>query len=91
MTFYLAIRHVAIWRRNGQEERIRTSGPRLPKTVLYQAELLPDSDTRSTLASCGRRARIGVDSEGGKRAIRSYSFGHGKRSESKCTIRSRAP
>ncbi len=27
---------------NGRGERIRTSGPRLPKTVLYQAELLPD-------------------------------------------------
>jgi hypothetical protein len=26
----------------GRGERIRTSGPRLPKTVLYQAELLPD-------------------------------------------------
>ena len=28
---------------NGRGERIRTSGPCLPKTVLYQAELLPDS------------------------------------------------
>ena len=27
---------------NGRGERIRTSGPCLPKTVLYQAELLPD-------------------------------------------------
>ena len=27
----------------GREERIRTSGPCLPKTVLYQAELLPDA------------------------------------------------
>ena len=27
---------------DGREERIRTSGPCLPKTVLYQAELLPD-------------------------------------------------
>ncbi len=26
----------------GRGERIRTSGPCLPKTVLYQAELLPD-------------------------------------------------
>ena len=25
--------------KNGRSERIRTSGPRLPKTVLYQAEL----------------------------------------------------
>src|SRR5690349_22105841 len=28
--------------KNGRGERIRTSGPCLPKTVLYQAELLPD-------------------------------------------------
>lgn len=27
----------------GRGERIRTSGPCLPKTVLYQAELLPDA------------------------------------------------
>ena len=27
---------------DGRGERIRTSGPCLPKTVLYQAELLPD-------------------------------------------------
>ncbi len=26
----------------GRGERIRTSGPRVPNTVLYQAELLPD-------------------------------------------------
>ncbi len=26
----------------GRSERIRTSGPRLPKTVLYQAELHSD-------------------------------------------------
>jgi hypothetical protein len=29
---------------HGRGERIRTSGPCLPKTVLYQAELLPDGD-----------------------------------------------
>ena len=29
-------------RKFGRGERIRTSGPCLPKTVLYQAELLPD-------------------------------------------------
>lgn len=29
--------------RVGRGERIRTSGPCLPKTVLYQAELLPDA------------------------------------------------
>ena len=34
----------------GRGERIRTSGPCLPKTVLYQAELLPD-----------RRFRVQVD------------------------------
>jgi hypothetical protein len=31
---------------NGRGERIRTSGPCLPKTVLYQAELLPDRCAR---------------------------------------------
>ena len=31
----------------GRGERIRTSGPCLPKTVLYQAELLPDRCARS--------------------------------------------
>src|SRR5690606_31429674 len=30
----------------GRGERIRTSGPCLPKTVLYQAELLPDRSAR---------------------------------------------
>ncbi len=33
--------------KSGRSERIRTSGPRLPKTVLYQAEL--HSDTRRHL------------------------------------------
>src|SRR3954463_14853816 len=28
--------------KNGRGKRIRTSGPCLPKTVLYQAELFPD-------------------------------------------------
>ena len=32
--------------RHGRGERIRTSGPCLPKTVLYQAELLPDRYAR---------------------------------------------
>ncbi len=40
---------------NGRGERIRTSGPCLPKTVLYQAELLPDSE-------------IGCDPDEGRRA-----------------------
>ena len=31
-----------IKKENGREERIRTSGPCLPKTVLYQAELHSD-------------------------------------------------
>ncbi len=34
-------RSVALAGPVGRGERIRTSGPRLPKTVLYQAELLP--------------------------------------------------
>ena len=32
--------------RSGRSERIRTSGPRLPKTVLYQAELHSDIPRR---------------------------------------------
>ena len=32
---------------DGRGERIRTSGPCLPKTVLYQAELLPDRNPRT--------------------------------------------
>ena len=35
----------------GRGERIRTSGPCLPKTVLYQAELLPD---RLQIRGCRR-------------------------------------
>ncbi len=31
----------------GRSERIRTSGPCLPKTVLYQAELRSDRDGRN--------------------------------------------
>ncbi len=44
-------RLAALWamRVNGREERIRTSGPCLPKTVLYQAELLPDGVRRGAL------------------------------------------
>src|SRR4029079_14083349 len=38
----------------GRGERIRTSGPCLPKTVLYQAELLPD---RNPLLRCDLRSR----------------------------------
>ncbi len=34
----------------GRGERIRTSGPRLPKTVLYQAELLPGARGYSRLS-----------------------------------------
>ncbi len=37
----------------GRGERIRTSGPCLPKAVLYQAELLPDGVNRCLLlAGC---------------------------------------
>ena len=44
----LFFRHKAC-RRIGRGERIRTSGPRLPKTVLYQAELLPGARGYSRL------------------------------------------
>ena len=46
----------------GRGERIRTSGPCLPKAVLYQAELLPD---RNRLMPSGSRASIG--GSGGER------------------------
>jgi hypothetical protein len=42
---------------NGRGKRIRTSGPCLPKTVLYQAELFPDRSGTET-APRGRRAPI---------------------------------
>src|SRR3954454_11673238 len=51
--------------KDGRGERIRTSGPCLPKTVLYQAELLPDRnpqfatrsrrEPRPRLDRCGAR------------------------------------
>jgi poly(3-hydroxybutyrate) depolymerase len=33
----------------GRGERIRTSGPCLPKAVLYRAELLPDTVRKTTV------------------------------------------
>ena len=53
-------------RRFGRGERIRTSGPCLPKTVLYQAELLPDRYARPHRGRRGR-ASIGAASGQGKR------------------------
>ena len=53
----------------GRGERIRTSGPCLPKTVLYQAELLPDRTRPPVMAVRGRGAPIGGEKRGGKRAI----------------------
>ena len=45
----------------GRGERIRTSGPCLPKTVLYQAELLPDrSASWSPSAEAGARYNQGI-------------------------------
>jgi hypothetical protein len=49
------VRHAA----DGRGERIRTSGPCLPKTVLYQAELLPDRNplcVRPTVAAGAKAA-----------------------------------
>ena len=40
----------------GRGERIRTSGPCLPKTVLYQAELLPDR-CQTRIAAGARQTR----------------------------------
>ncbi len=42
---------------NGRGERIRTSGPCLPKTVLYQAELLPDRNPLECDVSRGAGAK----------------------------------
>ncbi len=41
-------------RQVGRGERIRTSGPCLPKTVLYQAELLPDRSGPASRQALGR-------------------------------------
>ena len=43
-------------RLSGRGERIRTSGPCLPKTVLYQAELLPDRIGPDRSGRCGCEA-----------------------------------
>lgn len=47
-------------RKVGRGERIRTSGPCLPKTVLYQAELLPDRTGRRTAPEARRVPLTGV-------------------------------
>ena len=41
----------------GRGERIRTSGPCLPKTVLYQAELLPDRSANRVAQATRMRGR----------------------------------
>ena len=41
--------------KNGRGKRIRTSGPCLPKTVLYQAELFPDRCLKPVQDRQGRR------------------------------------
>lgn len=54
----------------GRGERIRTSGPCLPKTVLYQAELLPDLDPGMRTRRCpgaGQSGAIGAPPFAGKR------------------------
>lgn len=57
-------------RKNGREKRIRTSGPCLPKAVLYQAELFPD------WYSSGRRPpEQGSDIEGVFLAFKSICSG----------------
>src|SRR5690606_10366478 len=56
----------------GRGERIRTSGPCLPKTVLYQAELLPDRRPRPNQLGSSGRGRggpIGGRPRAGKRAF----------------------
>ena len=61
----------------GRGERIRTSGPCLPKTVLYQAELLPDrirpDDGFAIPTGRGKARPIGADRKGGKRANAAYT------------------
>ncbi len=58
--------------KSGRGERIRTSGPCLPKTVLYQAELLPDRMLAGRTPR-GRGGPIGVDCHACKRAICTFS------------------
>ena len=57
----------------GRGERIRTSGPCLPKTVLYQAELLPDRMRCEGGPPRGRGGPIGVDCRTRKRAFGRFS------------------
>ena len=45
----------------GRSEWIRTTGPCLPKTVLYQAEL--HSDLRRFIASSGRWSQVAAKSQ----------------------------
>ena len=54
---------IAARRGDGRSEWIRTTGPRLPKTVLYQAELHSDPRQR-------RRASIALSAASGKRRKR---------------------
>src|SRR5688572_10423226 len=53
---------------NGRGKRIRTSGPCLPKTVLYQAELFPDR-AGTSLHRQDRRRPIGAAFCAGKHRI----------------------
>ena len=56
----------------GRGERIRTSGPCLPKTVLYQAELLPDRRRFRWAIPLGRPQPIEVAFRAGKRWMRFF-------------------
>ena len=60
----------------GRGERIRTSGPCLPKTVLYQAELLPDR-AKIYAISVRQERSIGADSgdcKQGKQGFPKFPF-----------------
>ena len=46
--------------RNGRSEKIRTSGPCLPKTVLYQAELHSDEGVNSRLRKLMQSVSLAV-------------------------------
>ena len=55
---------------NGRGERIRTSGPCLPKAVLYQAELHPDWVSANTGPMRRQNDRANAKSMSFDRAIR---------------------
>src|SRR3712207_8568101 len=72
----------------GRGERIRTSGPCLPKTVLYQAELLPDRCARPRISpSRGRRGPASIRS--GRGEFKPRTADHSRSEEHTSELQSR--